>query len=196
MALGAALAEESVHGNFRVMRFSAAIVGALLGTLAAAQTNESSPPAKSALPRIVLPSEPNGQPGAAKSTPAPKAPPAGATKSKKEEKMGKIEGVEIARSSKGWLGIQIVDATFRLAFYDEKKKPVAADMDRAALRWDPKYKVGEDRVVLTPSDDGKALVSARNIRPPYNFKLFITLLKDAKGNQPAATENYTIDFRQ
>jgi hypothetical protein len=151
-----------------------------------------------------------------KTAPAPKAPPqtrinldekappakggaAGATKAadkaKKEEPPPKIDGIEISRGDKGYMGIQIVNSTFKLSFYDAKKKPITPDVARAALRWDPKYKVGEERVILNPSD--KALTSPKNIRPPYNFKLFITLFKEpAEGADPVVSENYTIDFRQ
>ena len=143
--------------------------------------------------KIVLPPE--------KSAPARKTAPASPTagkadeKAKKEEPPAKIEGIEIPRGEKGYMGIQIVNSTFKLSFYDTKKKPIAPDVARAALRWDPKYKVGEERVILNPSE--KALTSPKNIRPPYNFKLFITLFKEpAEGADPVVSENYTIDFRQ
>lgn len=116
-------------------------------------------------------------------------------KAKKEEPPAKIDGIEISRGAKGYMGIQIVNSTFKLSFYDAKKKPIAPDVARATLRWDPKYKVGDERVVLNPSE--KALTSPKNIRPPYNFKLFITLFKEpAEGADPVVSENYTIDFRQ
>lgn len=159
---------------------------------------------KSKLPRIVLPPDKPATPKpgssakasnqpvppAAVKTPAPKA------GKKEEEKPAKIEGIAIPRGEKGFMGIQIVDSTFKLSFYDEKKKPVAVDVDRAALRWDPKYKVGEDRVVLTLAADGKSLASPKNIRPPYHFKLFITLIKEATEGQPPVNETFTVDFRQ
>src|SRR3954466_1035902 len=106
-------------------------------------------------------------------TPAAKTPAAksGAEKSgKKEEPPAKIEGMEIARSEGGgFMGLQIVDTNFRLAFYDAKKKPVAADVTRAVLRWNPNYQKSEERVVLERSGDGKYLTSPRTIRPPHNF---------------------------
>lgn len=129
------------------------------------------------------------------------APKTGATKAadkskkEKDEPPPKIEGIEISRGEKGFLGVQIVNATFKINFYDAKKKPMVPDVARAALRWDPKYKVGEERVVLNPAE--KSLASPRNIRPPYNFKLFITLFKEpAEGADAVASENYVIDFRQ
>lgn len=123
--------------------------------------------------------------------PATKAP-AGKDAAKKEEP--KIEGMTIPRGKK-FLGLQIVNGTFKLSFYDEKKKPVAADMPRAILRWDPKYKVGKERVVLNISEDGKSLASPRSIRPPYSFKLYITLLKEATEAEEPAGETFVIDFQ-
>jgi hypothetical protein len=135
-------------------------------------------------------------------TPAPPPPGyPGKTETKKAEpepakkEPAKIEGIVVARGEKGFLGVQMVNGTFRIAFYDVKKKPVEVDVTRAVLRWDPKYKVGQDRVVLNRSDDGKALVSPRNIRPPYNFKLFITLLKEATDAEEPVGETHVIDFR-
>ncbi len=109
----------------------------------------------------------------------------------------KIEGMEVARTGGGFIGVAITGSTFKISFYDAKKKPVAADVGRALLRWDPKYKVGAERVVLNRTDDGMALASAKNIRPPYLFKLYITLLKSAAEGDAADTagETYVIDFR-
>ena len=106
----------------------------------------------------------------------------------------KIEGVEVPRNGGGYLGVTIVDGTFRISFYDARKRPVPADVSRALLRWDPKYKQGQERVILNASADGRTLGSARAIRPPYLFRLFITLLKDAGGSDEAG-EGYVIDFK-
>ena len=106
----------------------------------------------------------------------------------------KIEGVEVARSDGGHLGVTIAEGTFRISFYDAQKRPVAADVSRALLRWDPKYKQGQERVILNLSADGRTLGSPRAIRPPYQFRLFITLLKDAGGSDEAG-EGYVIDFK-
>ncbi|MEO6244968.1 MAG: hypothetical protein ABIQ12_06000 [Opitutaceae bacterium] len=106
-----------------------------------------------------------------------------------------IEGVEVSRGALGYLGVQIVDSSFKISFYDAKKKPIKADVTRALLRWNPKYKSGSDRVVLNLSGDGKSLSAPRDIRPPYVFKLFITLLKDAADGDDTAGETYVIDFR-
>jgi len=133
----------------------------------------------------------------AASTPAKPADPTKKADAAKKDAPGKIEGIEIARAKGGFLGVQIVDSSFKITFYDAKKKPVAADVVRALLRWDPKYKVGQERLVLNRSDDGKSLASPRNIRPPYLFKLTIVLLQEAAGTEDgtAAGETYVIDFK-
>lgn len=52
-----------------------------------------------------------------------------------------IPGITIERKdSKALLGIQILDDSFKLSFYDEEKMPVKADFSRALLRWDVTYK--------------------------------------------------------
>ena len=101
----------------------------------------------------------------------------------------------VPRGERGFLGVQIVNNTFKISFYDAKKKPVPPDVTRAVLRWDPKYKVGQERVVLNLSEDGKSLASPRSIRAPYNFKLRITLLKDATETEDPVGETLVIDFR-
>lgn len=113
----------------------------------------------------------------------------------KKASPAKIEGIEVARGEKGFLGVQLVEGTFKISFYDAKKVPKAPDVVRAVLRWDPKYKVGKERVVLNVAEDGKSLASPRTIRPPYNFKLFITLLNDAAEAEDPAGETHVIDFR-
>lgn len=131
-------------------------------------------------------------------TPAPKTGKAGKEKAaKKEEPPEKIEGMEIPRGANGFMGLQIVDSTFKLAFYDAKKKAVAPDVSQAVLRWSPKYQRNDERVVLERSADGKSLASPRIIRPPHAFKLYMTLFKEpSPGTEAVAAENYVIDFAQ
>lgn len=165
-------------------------LGAMAGGLTAQTSNlppAATQPAK-APAKIVLPATP------AKETPAKKeAPKAAAKAPAKKDEIGKIDGVEIARGGK-FLGLQVVNGNFKLTFYDAKKKPTTPDAVRAALRWDAKYKVGDERVVLLPSGDGKSFTGAKAIRPPYNFKVFVTLIKD--GADEAAAETLVVDFRQ
>lgn len=121
---------------------------------------------------------------------APTPPPA-----KKKAPEPKIEGMEVLRGEMGYLGVAIVGGQFKITFYDKKKAPVVADVHRALLRWDPKYKQGQERVVLNRTEDGKALTAPKAIRPPHIFKLFITLMKKSETGEDKATETYTIDYR-
>ena len=119
----------------------------------------------------------------------------GAKKAEDKKEEPKIEGVVVPRGERGFLGVQIVNGGFKISFYDSKKKPVSADFARAMLRWDPKYKVGKERLVLSRDGDGKSLSSPKPVRPPYNFKLFITLLNEATETEEPAGETYVIDFK-
>lgn len=114
---------------------------------------------------------------------------------KKEEPPANIEGIVVPRGERGFLGVQMVNGTFKITFYDAKKKVVAPDVLRAVLRWDPKYKIGKEQVVLNRTEDGKALASPKYIRPPHHFKLIITLIKDVTESEDAVGETHVIDFR-
>jgi len=134
---------------------------------------------------------------AAQPAPPAKGGAAGQKAKKEAKEEAKIEGIEVARPGGGFLGVQIVGGAFKMNFYDAEKKPTPPDVARAVLRWDPKYKVGQERIVLNPGGSN-VLTAPRAIRPPYNFKLFIVLLKDpaAEGAEAPAGESYVIDFRQ
>lgn len=138
---------------------------------------------------LVAQPAPPAKSGAGKGAPAKGA--------KKEEPAPKIEGMEIARPGGGFLGVQIFNGAFKMNFYDSEKKPTPPDVARAVMRWDAKYKVGQERIVLNPGE-ANALSNPRTIRPPYIFKLFIVLIKDAaaEGAESPAGESYVVDFRQ
>lgn len=138
---------------------------------------------------IALPLAAQTPPGTPKTKASATTPPA------KKAPEPKIEGMEVPRGELGYLGVAIVGGQFKITFYDKKKAPVVADVHRALLRWDPKYKQGQERVVLNLTEDGKALTAPKAIRPPYIFKLFITLMKKSETGEDKATETYTIDFR-
>ena len=106
-----------------------------------------------------------------------------------EEPEGTIEGISAPRKNGGYIGITIDDSGFKLSFYDKKKKPVDCDVARAAARWQPKYRIPDERRILNPSGDGKTLVSS-SVRQPYNFKLYLTLLSD----DDQAVESFVLDF--
>jgi outer membrane biosynthesis protein TonB len=116
------------------------------------------------------------------------------TDTKKKEEP-KIEGIVVSRGEKGFMGVEIVGGAFKITFYDKKKEKIAPDVARAALRWDAKYKLGQERIVLNPGADGKSLSNPKVIRPPYHFKLFITLVKETAEAEDPASETHVIDFR-
>ena len=129
--------------------------------------------------------------------PQPAKAPAAAVKKiddKKTEEEPKIDGVVVARPDGSFLGVTIDGGTFKLSFYDKKKKPTDVDVTRATARWSPKNKLGEDRTVLNRGGDGKSLGGGKPVRPPYVFKLYLTLLR-GDGDAAEAVETYVVDFR-
>jgi hypothetical protein len=109
-----------------------------------------------------------------------------------EEKEGTIAGTPVQRTQGGWLGVAVVDRTFRMTFYDDKKNPVPADATSVVLRWPVHYQPNDERTELLPTDDPSVLASSYAVKGPLIFKLHITLLTASK---PDAAEVYTIDFR-
>ncbi|MBI5770564.1 MAG: hypothetical protein HZA93_22495 [Verrucomicrobia bacterium] len=182
-------------------------VALLAAAVSSAQSTRNSPPVhinldeppaaakKTAPAGPAAPAKP-AAPATGKVDPNKPAAPADAKKDgkseakKKEDEIGKIEGMEIPRGG-GFLGLQVVNGTFRLSFYDAKKKPAAPDVVRAVLRWNVSYQKQPERVILVPGD--KALVADKTVRPPYSFKLFLSLFK-GEGDENA--ENLTVDFSQ
>ena len=109
-----------------------------------------------------------------------------------EEAEPTIPGVSVKRAKGGYIGIAIDSNGVVLSFYDEKKKPVDCDVAQATVRWKPKSTIAEERRILNPSGDGKTLTSTTAVRPPFNFKLYLTLLS-ADGQ--VAESFSSIDFQ-
>lgn len=105
------------------------------------------------------------------------------------EKEGKIAGYAQKRPQGGWIGLEIKDSTFRLTFYNDKKKPIPADRSSAVLRWSVHYQPNAEHTELVPTDNPAVLASAYPVRAPYLFKLHVTLLADGL----AEPEIYIID---
>lgn len=119
----------------------------------------------------------------------------------KQEETAKPEGEEaeivlpgtvIARKEGGFLSVTVENNVFKIAFYDAKKKQVAPDVARAAIRWSPKNKKGDERRILNPAGDGMTLESPPPVLPPHNFRIFVTLLNASD----EAVETHNTDFRQ
>jgi len=110
---------------------------------------------------------------------------------KKEEPEGHVQGLSLARAKGGFLGIRLVDNRFVLTFYDAKKHPVVPDVTRASLRWNVHYQPAPERTVLNAGTDGFSLSSPKVVRPPRDFKLYISLLVEGSDE---AVEFYDLDF--
>jgi len=108
------------------------------------------------------------------------------------EEEGRISGVPVQRTQGGWLGVEVTDRTFKITFYNDKKKPVPADVSSAILRWPVHYQPNDERIQLLPTDDPSVLASPYAVKGPLSFKLRITLLTESK---PDSAETYVIDFR-
>jgi hypothetical protein len=117
--------------------------------------------------------------------PAPAAKPGAPTKPVEKEEP-KIPGIVLQRPNGNQLGLTISGGTFKVSFYDKKRKHVPVDVTRAVARWNPVYKAIPEQAVLNIVDDGKALGGGRPVLPPYSFVLRLTLFKgDGEAEQPA-----------
>jgi hypothetical protein len=112
------------------------------------------------------------------------------TGASEEEQEPQLPGSVIARPGGGFLSLTVDGLHFKLSFYDAKKKPVEADAIRALARWDPPSR-SQERSVLNPDSDGKALIGNVQVRPPYVFKVFLTLI----GPDDKVLESHVVDFR-
>ena len=117
--------------------------------------------------------------------PKPAAPP---SSSKDTAPAPKIEGIPLARNDGRWLGLAVEGGNFKLRFYDKDKKPVKPDAARAAVRWSPQGKIGEQHTVLNPA--GNTLTSPLLVPPPLTFRVYLTLL----GADDQAIETFVTDL--
>jgi hypothetical protein len=108
----------------------------------------------------------------------------------KDDEIGTITGTPIQRGD-GWLGLEIKDNTFRLTFYNAKKKPVPADASSAVIRWSVKYQPNPERAELSPSGDPAVFTSTYTVKSPHTFILHLVLLFDGK---PDASEAFTVNY--
>jgi len=109
-----------------------------------------------------------------------------------DEKEGTVSGLAIQRAQ-GWIGIELDGNTFKMTFYDAKKKPTPADASSAVLWWPVHYQPNPERTELTPTGDSSVLASSYSVKPPHTFILHVTLLFAGK---PDAAESYVVNFSQ
>jgi hypothetical protein len=122
---------------------------------------------------------------------SPTAKPADAAK--KEEPMGTVEGIEV-KYGDGYFGVALAGSNFQIKFYDKKRHVIPTPFKRAVLHWPVSYKPIDERTVLNAAEDGKSLGSAKIVKPPYFFKLYITFLAEG-ADESSGSETFVIDFR-
>jgi len=116
--------------------------------------------------------------------------PARAAQSAADEEEGFIPGIELARPSGGFLGLELVSNTWVVNFYDDEKKPAAVDVARAIVVWPVKYQPNPERLVLNPRGAG-TLTNGFIVRPPHNFSVTISLFREGSSD---AVETHTVFF--
>jgi len=116
----------------------------------------------------------------------PATPAAAVAPASAEEPAVELDGVVLPRASGGFLQIKMEGVHIVLRAYDEKKKPVAVDVDRATVRLQFVSRSPE-QYTLVPSEDGLALTVGRPIRQPHVFRAYISLFK---GESAEAVETY------
>ena len=158
---------------------SIALSVAVLFAASVMSAQTPSPVAKPADPAVTP-----AKPGDPKAAPAKKD-------DKKKEVVYTIPGTTIPRANGKFLGLQVLNTVYVLSFYDAKKKPMAPDVTRGLARWPNTRGRGDYRTTL--NSNGKALVGAQPVTPPYNFNIFITLLQ-GEGDAAKAVENYTVQL--
>lgn len=111
---------------------------------------------------------------------------------KAEEAEPVVPGTVINRTDGRFLSVTVENNCFKIAFYDAKKMQEAPDVVRAAIRWSPKNKKGDERRILNAAGDGQSLLSTPPVPAPHNFRIYVTLLND----KDEAVETYNTDFRE
>ncbi|MDO8540178.1 MAG: hypothetical protein Q7S40_07005 [Opitutaceae bacterium] len=85
-------------------------------------------------------------------------------------------GVNLARSTGGWLNVEVTgNHSFVVSFFDQEKKPIAADAVRGVVRFFYTARENKPPVPLHLSEDSKKLVSLAKVRPPHVFRVFLVL---------------------
>jgi hypothetical protein len=109
-----------------------------------------------------------------------------------KDKEGTIQGIPIKRAAGGWLGLELKDNNFILTFYNDKKKPVAADRPSAVVWWSVHYQPNAERTELTGGGNPSVLASSYFVKEPHDFKLHMTLLETGSTD----VETYVVDVSE
>jgi hypothetical protein len=110
-----------------------------------------------------------------------------AAKTPADQAIMTIPGMVLPRDNGGFLGLEIDSSTntFKLSFYDKKKKPIAPDVATATIRW-LYHDTGKEKLIygLGPGADGKSLTSPRGVAPPLPHMAVLFLFTDATSDDP------------
>lgn len=98
-----------------------------------------------------------------------------------------ITGLVVARSNGGFLGISSEGPILRVAFYDQDKRPIPADVVRVVARWND----GRAKRAVLAAESAGVFVSAPVLSPPFKYMGVIVLVR---GDEEAATESYPLNF--
>ena len=101
-----------------------------------------------------------------------------------------LDGVVVERPSGGFIQLKVEGVRLVLRTYDEKKKPVAVDVDRATVRLQFASRSPE-QFTLVPSEDGLSLTVGKPLRQPHVFRAHIVLLR---GSGEEAVETYQLAY--
>lgn len=105
-----------------------------------------------------------------------------------------IEGVVVERGDgEGYLGLTIDGNSFVLRFYDDEKFPEEPDATRATARWKVPGRSGRNHAVLNLARN--ALVSPALARPPFIYRVYISLLPE-EDDVGGEVEGYYFDLKE
>lgn len=120
----------------------------------------------------------------------PISPPAIVAEATSEEAEAELDGVVLPRADGSFLQLKMEGVNLVLRTYDEKKKPIAVDVDRATVRLQFASRSPE-QFTLVPSDDKMSLTVGRPVRQPHVFRAYIALFR---GDSETAVETFQVAY--
>lgn len=121
-------------------------------------------------------------------TPATSTAPASKAPVKKKVYELPKTGVNLKRSTEGWLNIDTAGTRLILKFYDKDKKPTPPDVSRGLAQ----FRYASRNPERAPLNrDGDTLTTPAKLKPPHNFLVLINLFA---GEAPDPVETYSIKY--
>jgi len=97
-------------------------------------------------------------------------------------------GMNLTRSSAGWINVEAVGTRLVVKFFDAKKKPMAPEVERGFARFIYAAKNNTDAVLTR---EGDTLATPATVRPPHNF---VVILNFFSGESSEAVETYSFNY--